>query len=231
MKKVIAILLVLGLLLALGACSKSDGSASPGNVAPAGTQAPAAASSDTSTIAVGAVVLARDDVNEEEIYAFVSSIFENTASITQQHAKGGELDLKFASGVTSVPYHPGAARYFKEKGIDVAAVKEGAGTGAKANLTFGTGSDTGTYYGFGSVLANYVSNANDFTVTAVVSTKFSTPVKWGSSGWCIIAMTCLPFFRAVLAWVVIQSNVASDHVPFVPLSIPITTSPSMGSQA
>ena len=169
MKKVIAILLVLGLLLALGACSKSDGSASPGNVAPAGTQAPAAASSDTSTIAVGAVVLARDDVNEEEIYAFVSSIFENTASITQQHAKGGELDLKFASGVTSVPYHPGAARYFKEKGIDVAAVKEGAGTGAKANLTFGTGSDTGTYYGFGSVLANYVSNANDFTVTAVVS--------------------------------------------------------------
>ena len=168
MKKVIAILLVLGLFLALGACSKSGGSASPGNVAPAGTKAPAAAS-DTSTVAVGAVILARDDVNEDEIYAFVSSIFENTAAITQQHAKGGELDLTFASGVTSVPYHPGAARYFQEKGITVAAVKEGAGTGAKANLTFGTGSDTGTYYGFGSVLANYVSNANDFTVTAVTS--------------------------------------------------------------
>ena len=169
MKKVIAILLVLGLLLALGACSKSGGSASPGNVAPAGTKAPAPAASDTSTVAVGAVILARDDVNEDEIYAIVSSIFENTAAITEQHAKGGELDLKFAAGVTSVPYHPGAARYFQEKGLTVAAVKEGAGTGAKANLTFGTGNDTGTYYGFGSVLANYVSNANDFTVTAVTS--------------------------------------------------------------
>ena len=169
MKKLIAILLILGLLLALGACSKSGGSASPGNVAPAATKAPAAAVSDTSTVAVGAVILARDDVNEDEIYAFVSTIFENAAAITEQHAKGGELDLKFASGVTSVPYHPGAARYFQEKGITVAAVKEGAGTGAKANLTFGTGGDTGTYYGFGSVLANYVSNANDFTVTAVVS--------------------------------------------------------------
>ena len=170
MKKLIAILLVLGLLLALGACSNSAPSAtSPGNVAPAATKAPAAAVSDTSTVAVGAVILARDDVNEDEIYAFVSTIFENAAAITEQHAKGGELDLKFASGVTSVPYHPGAARYFQEKGVTVAAVKEGAGTGAKANLTFGTGSDTGTYYGFGSVLANYVSNANDFTVTAVVS--------------------------------------------------------------
>ena len=163
MKKVIAILLVLGLLLALGACSKSgSGSASPGN-------ASKNASSDTNTVAVGAVILARDDVNEDEIYAFVSSIFENVAAITEQHAKGGELDLAFASGVTSVPYHPGAARYFKEKGITVAAVKDGAGTGAKASLTFGTGGETGTYYAFGSVLANYVSNANDFTVTAVVS--------------------------------------------------------------
>ena len=167
MKKLIAILLVMGLLLALGACGKSGaGNASPGNAVPAATQN---AASDTSTVAVGAVILARDDVNEEEIYALVSTIFENAAAITEQHAKGGELDLSFASAVTSVPYHPGAARYFAEKGFTVAAVKEGAGTGAKGNLTFGTGSDTGTYYGFGSVLANYVSGNNDFTVTAVSS--------------------------------------------------------------
>ena len=169
MKKLIAILLVLGLLLALGACSKAPASqASPGNAAPAAQNAGAAAT-DTSTVAVGAVILARDDVNEDEIYALVSTIFENVSAITQQHAKGGELDLAFGAGVTSVPYHPGAAKYFQEKGFTVASVKEGAGTGAKANLTFGTGGDTGTYYGFGSVLANYVSSANDFTVTAVTS--------------------------------------------------------------
>ena len=168
MKKTLCIILALCLVLALGACSKAPAAqASPGNAAPAGQQS--AAVSDTSTVAVGAVILARDDVNEDEIYALVSTIFENVAAITQQHAKGGELDLAFASGVTSVPYHPGAAKYFQEKGFTVASVKEGAGTGAKANLTFGTGGETGTYYGFGSVLANYVSSANDFTVTAVTS--------------------------------------------------------------
>ena len=171
MKKLIAVLLVLGLLLALGACSKTDAPAAQGGSS--GGSAPAqnggASVSDTSTVAVGAVILARDDVNEDEIYAFVAAIFDNVAAITEQHAKGGELDLAFASGVTSVPYHPGAARYFQEKGFTVAAVKDGAGTGAKANLTFGTGGDTGTYYGFGSVLANFVTNKCDFTVTAVTS--------------------------------------------------------------
>jgi TRAP transporter TAXI family solute receptor len=168
MKKTLCIILALCLVLALGACSKAPAAqASPGNAAPAGQQS--AAVSDTSTVAVGAVILARDDVSEDQIYAFVSNIFDNVAAITEQHAKGGELDLKFAAGVTSVPYHPGAAKYFAEKGVTVAAVKEGAGTGAKGNLTFGTGGDTGTYYGFGSVLANFVSGKTDFTVTAVVS--------------------------------------------------------------
>ena len=140
MKKTLCIILALCLVLALGACSKAPAAqASPGNAAPAGQQS--AAVSDTSTVAVGAVILARDDVSEDQIYAFVSNIFDNVATITEQHAKGGELDLKFAAGVTSVPYHPGAAKYFAEKGVTVAAVKEGAGTGAKGNLTFGISSN------------------------------------------------------------------------------------------
>ena len=126
------------------------------------------ASTDTDTVAVGAVVIARDDIPEDQSYAFVSSIFENTDAIAEQHGKGAELDLDFAAGVTSVPYHPGAAKYFSEKGFDV-DVKADAGNGNAGNLTFGTGGDTGTYYAFGSVLANYVSNNSDFTVTAVTS--------------------------------------------------------------
>lgn len=124
---------------------------------------------DTDTVAVGAVVIARDDTSEDDIYNFVSTIFENTSEITQQHAKGGELDLTFAASVTSVPYHPGAAKYFQEKGIDVAAVKEGAGTGDSKALTFGTGGESGTYYAFGGVLSSYVSNNSNTSVTAVTS--------------------------------------------------------------
>ena len=74
---------------------------------------------DTTTVAIGAVVIARDDVSEQAIYEFVSTIFENLDAITAQHAKGKELSLEFAASVTSVPYHPGAAKYFAEKGITV----------------------------------------------------------------------------------------------------------------
>lgn len=131
------------------------------------TAAPVAV--DTDTVAVGAVLIARDDVPEEDIYAFVSTIFENVDTITEQHAKGGELDLEFASSVTSVPYHPGAAKYFEEKGYTVASVKEGAGVGSSKSLTFGTGGESGTYYAFGGVLASYVSNNSGVSVTAVTS--------------------------------------------------------------
>ena len=75
--------------------------------------------SDTTTVAVSAVVIARDDVSDDDIYNFVSGIFENVDAITNVHAKGAELNLDFASSVTSVPYHPGAAKYFAEKGITV----------------------------------------------------------------------------------------------------------------
>ena len=75
--------------------------------------------SDISTVAVGAVVIANDDVSEADVYNFMYGVFENVDSITAAHAKGAELDLDFAASVTSVPYHPGAAKYFSEKGIDV----------------------------------------------------------------------------------------------------------------
>ncbi len=75
---------------------------------------------DATTVAVGAVVIARDDVPEQDVYNFVSGIFENVEELKQAHDKANELDLDFAASVTSVPYHPGAAKYFSEKGFSVA---------------------------------------------------------------------------------------------------------------
>jgi len=74
---------------------------------------------DCTTVAIGAVLIARDDISEDAIYSVVSTIFENTEEITTSHAKGGELDLAFASSITDVPYHAGAAKYFAEKDIEV----------------------------------------------------------------------------------------------------------------
>ena len=159
--KIVALALALVMVFALCACgggtdTKKDDSNSASKV-------------DTSTVSVGAVVIARDDVPTDQIYAFVSTIFNNLDAIAAQHGKGAELNLEAAASVKGVPYHPGAAKYFEEKGVKVDAVKDGAGTGTAAALNFGTGGDTGTYYGFGSVLANYVSTNSDCKVTALTS--------------------------------------------------------------
>lgn len=74
---------------------------------------------DVTTVAVGAVILARDDVSADAVYALVKDIFDNAPDLVSSHAKYGELSLDFAASVTSVPYHAGAARYFSEKGYPV----------------------------------------------------------------------------------------------------------------
>lgn len=76
---------------------------------------------DVTTVAVGAVVIARDDVSAEDVYNFMFGTFENLESITAAHAKGAELSLEFAASYGAVPYHPGAVEYYKEKGIEVPA--------------------------------------------------------------------------------------------------------------
>jgi TRAP transporter TAXI family solute receptor len=74
---------------------------------------------DVSTVAVGAVVIARDDVSDEDVYNFLYGVFENLDDLALSHDKANELSLEFATSVTSVPYHPGAVQYFADKGIDV----------------------------------------------------------------------------------------------------------------
>ena len=76
---------------------------------------------DITTVAVAAVVIARDDASEDDVYNFVSAIFENLDEVTAAHAKGAECSVEFAASITDVPYHPGAVKYFAEKGIDLAA--------------------------------------------------------------------------------------------------------------
>ncbi len=86
------------------------------HVIPAGTYGDAP---EATTVAVAAMVLAADSVDEDVIYTFISTIFENKAAVADAHAKGNDLDLAFASSVTAVPFHAGAAKYFAENGITV----------------------------------------------------------------------------------------------------------------
>ena len=156
MKKYFALLLALVMSLSLFACGKKEdgGTASFEHT-------------DTTTVAVGAVVLARDDVSADDVYKFVADMFDNASSLTSSHAKYGELNVEFGASITSVPYHPGAAKYFAEKGYDV-AVKSGAGTGESRKLRFVTGGESGTYFAFGSVLAQHATNNAGVNIVGLV---------------------------------------------------------------
>ena len=75
--------------------------------------------SDTTTVAVLAVVIADNNVGEDAAYNFVSSMFAGAEAQADAHAKYAELNLETATSITTVPYHAGAAKYYKEQGIEV----------------------------------------------------------------------------------------------------------------
>lgn len=72
---------------------------------------------DVITVGISAVVIASNSASNTDVYNFISAIFNNLDTLA--HDKTKEVSLDFAASVTDVPYHPGAARYFKEKGFTV----------------------------------------------------------------------------------------------------------------
>ena len=69
------------------------------------------------TVAVHAVVVARDDVKMEDVYNFMYGVFENLDGLKSANPRAEYLTLKTAAGYPAVRYHPGAVKYLGEKGI------------------------------------------------------------------------------------------------------------------
>ena len=86
-------------------------------VIPAGTYPGQKA--DVATLSVGAVVIAANTVSDDDVYKFLSSIYDNLDALSASHDKFKEFSLEKGASVVSVPYHPGAAKYFAEKGLTV----------------------------------------------------------------------------------------------------------------
>ena len=74
---------------------------------------------DINTPAVMAILVTHDKMSEDVIYKFTKAMFDNIKDIQASHAKGKEINLKTALDGLTVPLHPGAAKYFKEKGLAV----------------------------------------------------------------------------------------------------------------
>ena len=77
---------------------------------------------DIETITVKATLIVSRDLDEETVYNLTAAIFDHADEIAIENAKGEELSLENATSGMSAPFHKGAARYYKEHGIDVETI-------------------------------------------------------------------------------------------------------------
>lgn len=72
---------------------------------------------EITTVAVKAIMVARSELPEDLVYGFTKTIFENLPTFYDAHAQAKNLTLQTALAGMPIPLHPGAARFYKEKGI------------------------------------------------------------------------------------------------------------------
>ncbi|MDY5703654.1 MAG: TAXI family TRAP transporter solute-binding subunit [Lachnospiraceae bacterium] len=76
------------------------------------------------TVAVKATLVVSKGVSEEDVYKLTAAIFDHKDAIKKENAQGEKLSLETATSVTTAPYHSGAAKYYKEHGIEVKTDKD-----------------------------------------------------------------------------------------------------------
>lgn len=76
-------------------------------------------SEDATTVSVRATLIASNDVSEDAVYELLKAMFDNQKDLIAGHAKFEFLNLEDAVKGISVPFHPGAKKYFEEQGIKV----------------------------------------------------------------------------------------------------------------
>ena len=84
---------------------------------PAGTYS--GQDADVATVTVKATMIVSASADEEQVYNLTKAIFDNADAIAAENGKGAELSVENATSGMAAPFHPGAAKYFAEKGVTV----------------------------------------------------------------------------------------------------------------
>lgn len=72
---------------------------------------------DVETAAVGNFLITHEGVSDETAYQMTKQLFENLPDMVAAHNAAKAIDIKKALDGMPVPLHPGAERYYKEKGL------------------------------------------------------------------------------------------------------------------
>ena len=69
------------------------------------------------TVAVMAMLVTRQDVDEQLVYALVQALWENTDKLRIAHARGRDIATATARRGMPITMHAGALKYYRERGI------------------------------------------------------------------------------------------------------------------
>lgn len=72
---------------------------------------------DVPTAAVVNYLVTHSGVSDETAYQMTKLLFESLPDLVAAHSAGKDIKLETAANGAIVPFHPGAARFYKEKGL------------------------------------------------------------------------------------------------------------------
>jgi uncharacterized protein len=75
---------------------------------------------DQPTVGVFNFAIAHKDLPDDLVYEIVKAVMDNNQRMVQGHAAAVETVPANATKNTFLPFHPGAAKYFREKGVNIA---------------------------------------------------------------------------------------------------------------
>ena len=72
---------------------------------------------DVNAVIVPNYLVTRSNLPDQEVYEMTKTIFDNLPALQAAHAAAKALTLDKAGKNPPVPLHPGAAKFYKEKGV------------------------------------------------------------------------------------------------------------------
>jgi TRAP transporter TAXI family solute receptor len=71
----------------------------------------------TPTLAFYTTIFFREDISDEVVYELVKAALDHHKEYATVHPMLPEVDVARAATIVGTPFHPGAIKYYKEKGV------------------------------------------------------------------------------------------------------------------
>lgn len=72
---------------------------------------------DVKTVATGTLLIVNENVSDDLVYQITKELYENVDTLAQSQEIAKEIKLESGARVSGILLHPGAERYYREKGI------------------------------------------------------------------------------------------------------------------